>query len=84
MNGYTDLSALYDAPMDPASMDFTAKEKRAANCAGCMFERQKISVCNQVEAIAMREGMPKCDDFPVIYVLRQVDERQLRIDGVAQ
>ena len=30
----------------------------------------------------VREGMPKCDDFPVIYVLRKVDAHQLRIDEV--
>lgn len=33
-----DLSELYEAPIDPAALDFTTKPGRA--CRSCIFERQ--------------------------------------------
>ena len=71
----TDLSSLYDAPLDPVAMDFTTKVGK--NCRECVFQRQRIAVCNRAVDLATRAGMPSCDDVDVIYVLRQTDPRQI-------
>ena len=78
MTALTDLSRLYDAPIDPAKLDFTTKPGNS--CSGCLFARQRVAVCNQVEAIAKREALARCDLLPVIYVAREVDPRQLHIE----
>lgn len=78
MTALTDLSRLYDEPIDPATIDFTTKPGK--DCKGCLFQRQKITVCNKVEQIAEKESLPKCDDVNIIYVAREVDPRQLHIE----
>lgn len=74
-----DLSALYEAPIDPAGIDFTHKPGKS--CGGCIFSKQRIFVCNQAVEIALRASMPSCDDENVVYVLRVRDKRQLMIYG---
>lgn len=73
------LADLYDAPLEPESMDFTTKPGRA--CRNCLFQRQRVSVCNAAVEIAQRAGMPSCDNEDVIYVLREIDPRQMTITG---
>lgn len=75
MNGMVDLSELYEAPIDPAALDFTHKPGKS--CAGCIFTKQRISVCNQAVEIALRAGLASCDEQNVVYVLRVRDPRQI-------
>lgn len=72
-----DLSALYDEPIDPAIVEFTTKPGK--KCRTCHFARQRQSVCDQVEMIAKRAGMPLCDLEDVVYIAKERDERQLTI-----
>lgn len=71
------LSDLYDEPLEPASMAFTTKTGRA--CRSCIFQRQRVSVCNKAVEVALRAGLQSCDDQDVVYVERAVDARQLAI-----
>lgn len=77
MTMMTDLSKLYDEPLDPESIDFTTKP--GTKCEACLFARQRVAVCNAVEAIARREGLDRCDSMPVVYVRRETDPRQITI-----
>lgn len=70
-----DLSELYEAPIDPAALDFTHKPGKS--CAGCIFTKQRISVCNQAVAMATKAGLGSCDNEDVVYVLRVRDPRQI-------
>lgn len=72
-----DLSELYDEPIDPAIVEFKTKPGR--KCRTCHFARQRKSVCDQVEMIAKRAGMPLCDLEDVVYIAKERDERQLTI-----
>lgn len=72
-----DLSSLYDEPIDPSIVEFTTKPGK--KCRTCHFSRQRQSVCDQVEMIAKRAGMPLCDLEDVVYIERLRDERQLTI-----
>lgn len=78
MTGYTALADLYDEPIDPASVDFTTKPGKT--CKGCLYQKQRSSVCNQVEDICKREGIARCSLVDVIYIRRVVDDRQLTIE----
>lgn len=71
------LSDLYDEPLDPASMAFTTKPGRA--CRSCIFQRQRVSVCNKAVEVALRANMLSCDNEDIVYVERAVDSRQLAI-----
>lgn len=74
-----DVSELYDSPLDPEAMQFTARQ--GANCSGCLFQRQRVSVCRRATQAALRAGLPDCDDGHV-YVERELDARQLAlVDG---
>lgn len=73
------LSDLYDEPLDPAAMSFTTKPGRA--CRSCEFQRQRVSVCNKAVEVALRANLPSCDDNDVVYVLKEIDTRQLTIQG---
>lgn len=75
MKGMVDLSSLYDAPIDPATVDFATKQGRA--CRSCLFQRQKISVCNEVVRLALLAGLVSCDVANVVYVKRKRDPRQV-------
>jgi hypothetical protein len=58
------------APIDPASVRFTAIESLSNDCRGCMFNSQRGTVCDKANVIAERAGMPKCCTKPeYIYVL---------------
>lgn len=72
------LADLYDEPLDPAGIDFTTKPGRA--CRSCLFQRQRISVCNRAVELALRADLESCDLADVIYVATPRDPRQLRIE----
>jgi hypothetical protein len=78
MKGYVDLTTLYDAPLDPAAMQFTTKARAGDSCAGCVFQRQRVSVCRSACDAAVRAGMEDCDNG-VVYILRPADPRQADI-----
>jgi hypothetical protein len=75
MKGMVDLSTLYDEPLNPAEIDFTTKPGR--QCRTCIYQRQRISVCNEAVALAKRSGMPSCDDENIVYVVKKRDPRQV-------
>lgn len=79
MQGMIAISDLYDEKLDPALMDITTKPGQA--CRNCIFQRQRVSVCNEAVALAVRAGMGNCDNEDVIYVKRETDPRQLKIEG---
>jgi hypothetical protein len=66
----------YDAPIDPSMVHFTAVE--ATTCDGCLFARQRFSVCEAAAQKAESLDLPDCTRS-VIYVLDKSDARQLRI-----
>jgi homoaconitase/3-isopropylmalate dehydratase large subunit len=72
------LADLYDAPINPASLNFTTKPGRA--CRNCLFQRQRVSVCNKAVELALLAGLANCDQEDVIYILREVDPRQMVIE----
>lgn len=72
------LADLYDSPLDPASLNFTTKPGRAYR--NCLFQRQRVSVCNKAVELAGLAGLENCDKEDVIYVLREVDPRQMVIE----
>ena len=72
------LADLYDRPLDPASMNFTTKPGRA--CKHCLFQRQRVSVCNKAVELALLAGLANCDQEDVIYIRREVDPRQMVIE----
>lgn len=63
-----------DAKADPASMQFTTRP--AKSCKGCIFEKQRVSVCRKAADAAALAGLADCDTG-VIYILRAQDPRQL-------
>lgn len=72
------LADLYDSPLDPANLNFITKPGRA--CGSCIFQRQRVSVCNKAVELALLAGMANCDQEDVIYILREVDPRQMVIE----
>ena len=72
-----DLSSLYDEPLDPAAIDFTAVPGRS--CRNFLYQRQRVSICNKAVEIALKADLPSCDKENVIYVPVERDERQLTI-----
>lgn len=82
--GMVALSDLYDAPVDPALMQFKAVSARKhRSCSGCLFDGQRVKVCREACEIARRANLPDCDDIDpmtnksLIYVLRETDPRQI-------
>lgn len=88
-----DLSSLYDAPIDPATLQFKAivakikapKDQPEKACMSCLFKGQRNKVCVQAGQLARLSSMPDCEDIDPetgktwIYQLRETDERQLSI-----
>lgn len=72
------IADLYDPPLNPASFNFTTNPGRA--CRNCLFQRQRVSVCNKAVELAGLAGLENCDKEDVIYVLREVDPRQMIIE----
>jgi len=69
-----------DASYDPASMQFTTR--LGGTCKGCIFEKQRVSVCRKAADAAALAGLADCDTG-VIYILRAQDPRQLNlVEGV--
>lgn len=72
-------------PLDPASMQYRARlaPDDAGPCSGCVFRGQRSKVCKEAGALAVRAGMPDCDDIDAatgrtfVYALVPLDLRQL-------
>lgn len=80
------LADLYDAPIDPATLQFKAiAARKHRSCSGCLFDGQRVKVCREACEIAKKAGILDCDDVdPVtgksmIYMLRETDPRQISI-----
>lgn len=78
------LADLYDAPIDPAKLQFKAVAARKhRSCSGCLFDGQRVKVCREACEIAKKAGILDCDDVDpttgksMIYQLREVDSRQI-------
>jgi hypothetical protein len=78
------LADLYDAPVDPASMQYKAvAARKLRSCSGCLFDGQRVKVCREACEIAKRAGLPDCDDIDpatgktYVYQLRDTDPRQI-------
>lgn len=77
--------------MDPTRMQFGMSEPRplkddpdgkGLDCEGCLFQRQRASVCRVAAEEAVRRGLRDCDAIDqfgevVVYVAVKVDPRQL-------
>lgn len=76
--------------MDPARIQFAQVARPlledddciGLNCRGCLFERQRKSVCDAAGAEAIKRGLRDCDAVDqfgdvVIYVATAVDPRQM-------
>ena len=82
--------------MDPTRMQYTQLERpqvddddnRGLNCRGCLFNKQRASVCITAAAEAVKRGLRDCDapdqfGEVVVYVATAVDPRQLDLIGDA-
>lgn len=81
-----DLSTLYEAPIDPSTLQYKAvAARKLRSCSGCIFDGQRVKVCREACEIAKRAGLRDCDDIDpatgktFIYTLRETDSRQLSI-----
>lgn len=81
-----DLSTLYEAPIDPSTLQYKAvAARKLRSCSGGIFDGQRVKVCREACEIAKRAGLPDCDDIDpatgktFIYTLRETDPRQLSI-----
>jgi hypothetical protein len=80
--------------MDPRKTQFRQEarrlvddpEERGLNCRGCLFARQRASVCRAASEEAIKRGMRDCDAVDqfgdvVIYVPTETDPRQMNLIG---
>ena len=69
-----------DEPLDPATMRYKAAAAipDRPDCSGCVFRGQRSKVCKEATRLALRAGLPDCDDG-YVYQLIEVDPRQLTI-----
>ena len=65
-------------PLHPESMQYATRE--ATSCRGCLFDGQRSSVCARASLAAVRAGMADCESG-FIYVMREIDPRQIPIPG---
>lgn len=74
--------------LDPAKLAYRAAiqpEGAVDECAGCLFFRQEVSVCDEAARLAVLADLTDCDHLDpetgrqVIYLLRATDPRQLSI-----
>jgi hypothetical protein len=70
-------------PIDPTRIIFAAQPKRVNRfdeeddgCRGCLFEKERASVCHVAEAEAKKRGLPSCEDNR-IYIAVKIDPRQV-------
>ena len=61
--------------LHPARMQFTAQPTRG-KCSGCAFDGQRVKVCDEAAEVAVRAGLPHCEQGKVIYLRTEVDPRQ--------
>lgn len=73
--------------MDPARIQFAASRRPVDlldedddPCKGCLFERERSTVCHKAGAEAKRRGQPDCEDGWV-YIAVKVDPRQVDMFG---
>lgn len=78
MIALSDWLGRYGDFLDPAELSFTAKQ--ATGCRGCIFDNQRSEVCRKANAIAHLAGIADCD-FGFVYIKRETDPRQLKIEG---
>jgi len=74
--------------MTPRDLTFIAKPKRTNafddeddGCRGCMFERERSTVCHEACREATKRGLADCDDG-FIYVAAKIDIRQQGLFGM--
>jgi hypothetical protein len=79
-----DLSTLYDASVDPSTLQYKAvAARKLRSCSSCIFDGQRVKVCREACEIAKRAGLPDCDDIDpatgktYVYQLRDTDPRQI-------
>lgn len=63
-------------PLEPAKIQYVTKP--GTSCRKCIFDGQLAEVCNEAARKAGRLGMKDCEDG-VVYVLKEIDPRQLVI-----
>jgi len=71
------------AALDPARIIFAAQPKRVNRFdeeddgfRGCVFEKERPSVCHVAEAEAKKRGLPSCENDH-IYITVKIDPRQV-------
>lgn len=67
--------------MTDAAVKFIAEEVRGRACKKCLFRDESFKTCTEMAALAVRAGMPDCDDpcrkgWTIIYQLAPLDPRQ--------
>lgn len=62
--------------LKPEDISFVARPSKT--CRGCLFNGQPSETCRKANALARLADIADCD-FGVVYVLREVDPRQLNI-----
>lgn len=80
--------------MDPTRILFAEQlralveddDNRGLNCRGCLFDKQRASVCWAASEVAKQRGLRNCDAVDqfgdvVIYVAAEVDPRQMKLIG---
>lgn len=72
-----DWLGLHGEPLEPENMQYTSKP--AKSCSGCIFSGQRVEVCNRAAEAALRADLPHCELDGCIYVLREVDARQISL-----
>lgn len=82
----TDWLGLRGDALEPAAMLFVAVERdgKAGDCRGCTFRHQRVAVCREACALAIRAGQKDCDSPTdpgkrIIYVALPNDPRQLEL-----
>lgn len=67
--------------LKPQQMQFTTRP--ANSCRGCLFSGQWWRVCREAGIVAALAGLDECEAGNVIYVAKEIDPRQLAIEGAA-
>lgn len=66
--------------MNITTIRFTAKVSPHGACNGCLCFSQVSTTCRAMNATAVANGLPDCDDAPgYIYVLDESDPRQMSL-----
>lgn len=79
-------------PLDPDRMRFSQEarpwvedeDNRGLNCYGCLFSKERASVCRHAGQVAQRLGLRDCDavdQFGEVVIYIKYREVQLEIEG---